>query len=147
MKLSEKGLNKIYDTARVVTRIFDDGSLPYQGIDGLEDVQFFEDDFECPEKFLEKQGDTSNPQRQNVLISKKLRDDLLWYLEHTPTPSVTIGEHWKEAGCNERPMMEIAKDSMIAELKDAEDIHIKTVENARWERFCSESKQLKIPLY
>ena len=57
---------------------------------------------------------------EKIIISKKLADDLLWWLEHAYVPYVTIGERWRhECNPSKKPAMEIARDSMVDELLNA----------------------------
>ena len=49
----------------------------------------------------------------SVEISDALARDLLWWVQNNPTPYTTIGERWMQG---EKPMMEIARDSMVYEL-------------------------------
>lgn len=53
----------------------------------------------------------------SVVISDSLAKDLLWWLQNTPTPFVTYGEMIEEKGRNKTPMMELAKQSMIDDLR------------------------------
>ena len=56
----------------------------------------------------------------SVVISDALARDLLWWLQNTSVPYVTIGERWEHKGGNRKePAMEIARDSMVEELSGA----------------------------
>ena len=55
----------------------------------------------------------------SVVISDTLSRDLLWWLQNTAVPCVTVGERYDQWGQNKKPMMEIARDSMIEELSQA----------------------------
>lgn len=57
----------------------------------------------------------------SVVISDALARDLLWWVQNNPVPYVTVGEHYERWGRNQKPMMEIARDSMVEELKGAID--------------------------
>lgn len=61
---------------------------------------------------------------EKIIISKKLADDLLWWLQNTPVPYVTWGEQITQG---KTPPMVIARDSMIDELLNA----IKQVEGKK----------------
>ena len=53
----------------------------------------------------------------SVEISDALARDLLWWIQNTSVPYVTIGERWEHQGGNRKePAMEIARDSMVYEL-------------------------------
>lgn len=51
-----------------------------------------------------------------VEISDALAKDLLWWVQNNPTPYVTIVERWTQG---KKPMMEIARDSIVDELIEA----------------------------
>lgn len=56
----------------------------------------------------------------SVEISDALARDLLWWLQNTSVPYVTVGERWGHQGGNRKePAMEIARDSMVEELSGA----------------------------
>ena len=56
----------------------------------------------------------------SVVISDALARDLLWWLQNTSVPYVTIGERWEHKGGNRKePAMEITRDSMVEELSGA----------------------------
>lgn len=56
----------------------------------------------------------------SVEISDALARDLLWWLQNTSVPYVTVGERWRYQGGNRKePAMEIARDSMVEELSGA----------------------------
>ena len=57
----------------------------------------------------------------SVVISDALARDVLWWVQNNPVPYVTVGEHYERCGRNQKPMMEIARDSMVEELKGAID--------------------------
>ncbi len=52
----------------------------------------------------------------SVVITDKLANDILWWLQHTDTPNVTLMERWTQG---KTPMMEVARDSIVDELKEA----------------------------
>lgn len=55
-----------------------------------------------------------------VEISDALARDLLWWLQNTSVPYVTVGERWEHQGGNRKePAMGIARDSMVEELSGA----------------------------
>lgn len=54
----------------------------------------------------------------SVVITDKLANDILWWLQHTDSPNVTLMERWTQG---KTPMMEVARDSMVDELKEAID--------------------------
>ena len=56
----------------------------------------------------------------SVEISDALARDLLWWLQNTSVPYVTVGERWgRQGGKRKEPAMEIARDSMVEELSGA----------------------------
>lgn len=56
----------------------------------------------------------------SVEISDALARDLLWWIQNTSVPYVTVGERWGHQGGNRKePAMGIARDSMVEELSGA----------------------------
>lgn len=55
----------------------------------------------------------------SVVISDALARDLLWWLQNTSVPYVTVGERWRSQCNRKEPSMEIARDSMVEELSGA----------------------------
>ena len=66
----------------------------------------------------------------SVVISDALAKDLLWWLQNTSVPYVTVGERYNQWGQNKKPMMELARDSMVNDLKQAiKRVKVETINN------------------
>ena len=81
----------------------------------IDAFEFKPEDFEDMSK-QSTQTENMMKNEEKIIISKKLADDLLWWLQNTSVPYVTWGEHITQG---KTPPMEIARDSMVDELLNA----------------------------